>query len=232
MRAAGCIVNDLADQRFDGYVERTKQRPLVTKTVSQKQALILFSLLLCAALSLVLILPVLCLILSFAALGLTLIYPLMKRYIHLPQAVLGLALAWGIPMAFAATNKQLSFTAMGLFIATAFWVFAYDTEYALVDRDDDLHIGVKSSAILFGRHAQLAVTVCQLIFLTGLTLIGLSQHLTWPFYVGVLFTIVLFFQQARLMRTKKRAHYFKAFLNNHWVGLSIFVGIAVAKLIA
>jgi 4-hydroxybenzoate polyprenyltransferase len=232
MRAAGCIINDLADQRFDGHVERTKNRPLITGAVTQKQATTLFFILIGIALGLVLMLPPLCFFLSIIAVALTLTYPLMKRYIHLPQGILGLALAWGIPMAYAATNNQLPLTAILLFIATAFWVIAYDTEYALVDREDDLQIGVKSSAILFGHYAQMAIIVCQLLFLSGIVLIGLSQHLAWPFYLSILITGQFFFQQNRLLNTKNSANYFTAFLNNHWVGLTIFIGIAMAKLIA
>ncbi len=230
MRAAGCVINDLADQRFDGHVARTKNRPLITGAVTQKQAATLFFILIGIALSLVLMLPPLCFFLSIIAVALTLTYPLMKRHIHLPQGILGLALAWGIPMAYAATNNQLPLTAILLFTATAFWVIAYDTEYALVDREDDLQIGVKSSAILFGHYAVTAIIVCQLMFLSGIVLIGLSQQLTWPFYPSILITVLLFCQQARLLNTKNRANYFRAFLNNHWVGLTLFIGIAAAKL--
>lgn len=225
MRAAGCVINDYADRKVDGEVKRTAMRPLATGELSSKQALACFFALIFCAFLLVLWLNWQTIILSLGALALAIFYPFMKRYTHLPQVVLGAAFGWSIPMAFMAINQQLSWTCWALYLANLCWTVAYDTEYAMVDRDDDIKIGIKSTAVLFGKFDKL------IIFLLHQTcfvlLITVAQHLqfNWPVYTSIALAFGLSVYQQYLIKDRQREACFKAFLHNHYVGLVIAVGI-------
>lgn len=227
MRAAGCVINDLVDRPFDGQVERTQNRPLVLKTVSVKEALLLFFGLTFLAFLLVLQLNRLTCGLSVIALILALIYPWMKRYIAAPQAVLGLAFGVSIPMAFAALNQPISIEAWGLYLATFCWVVAYDTEYAMVDRKDDLKLGIKSTAILFGHRDRWMVLGFQLLFLSLLLLLGWRLERSIYYGLGLLLALILAVYQFFLIFDRLPAACFQAFLNNNWMGASLFLGLAL-----
>lgn len=224
MRAAGCIINDIADRRLDGKVQRTKTRPLVLQTIPIKNALILFFSLCLIAAGLVWLLNPLTIVLAVFALMLTLIYPFMKRFTHWPQAFLGLAFAWGIPMAFAAELNTVPMTAWWLFGATALWIIAYDTQYAMIDRPDDLTIGVKSTAILFGRHDRLIIGLLQAFSLLSLLLLADFLGLNFSFYWGWGCALILAVYQQFLIRHRHPKACFKAFANNHWFGCCLFIG--------
>lgn len=228
MRAAGCVINDFADRHFDGHVRRTQLRPLPSGAVTTKEALALFFVLVSIAFLLVLTLDPLTVKLSLIALLLAFIYPFMKRYIQLPQLVLGLAFSWAIPMAYAAQAGELPPVAWMLFLANLCWIVAYDTLYAMVDRDDDIHIGIKSSAIFFGRFDKMAIGVLQLTALLLLLLVGYLSQLASVYYYFLLAASVLFVYQHWLARTRERDACFKAFLNNNYVGLLIFIGLSAA----
>lgn len=225
MRAAGCVVNDLADRHVDGAVRRTKHRPLVTHAVSPKEALLLFMTLAVFAFSLVLMLNTFTIMLSFIGLGLAILYPFSKRFILFPQLILGLAWNWGIILVFSATTESLPPLAWALYVIGVLWTVAYDTEYAMVDRDDDLLVGIKSSAIWFSQHDIAVIMILFSLFLLGLTIIGLSLHLNICFWISLLFAAVFVVYQFTLLRSRNRENYFKAFLNNHWIGTCIFLGI-------
>lgn len=225
MRSAGCVANDLLDRNFDHQVERTRSRPVTTGTMSIKSAIIFMGIMLFLALLLVLTTNLLTLILSLVAVGIAGIYPLMKRITHMPQAVLGIAFSWGIPMSFAAATNEVPSTAWLLLIANLLWTVAYDTEYAMVDRDDDLRIGLKSSAILFGDLDKLMVGVLQAAFIATMLIAGHRFELgIWYQLSLAVATFFLLYQQF-LIRERDKTNCFKAFLNNHWVGLVIFLGI-------
>jgi 4-hydroxybenzoate polyprenyltransferase len=226
-RSAGCIVNDLADRDMDGAVARTSKRPLVTGVVSKKEALVLFAALMLLAFVLVLFTNALTVQLSFVAVLLASTYPFMKRYTHLPQLVLGLAFSWGIPMAFAAQLNQLPAALWLIFLGNLWWIVAYDTKYAMVDREDDITAGIKSTAILFGRHDRLAVVILQLLSLLTLYLAGRAFSLGLYFNLSLGIAALLFCYQHYLIRDRDRDACFKAFLHNNWVGLAIFVGIVL-----
>ncbi|WP_035479060.1 4-hydroxybenzoate octaprenyltransferase [Aliagarivorans marinus] len=226
MRSAGCVINDYADRNIDGKVKRTKARPLASGQVSEKGALALFAVLVVIAFVLVLNLNLLTIQLSVMALVLAALYPFMKRVTQLPQLFLGLAFSWGIPMAFTAVQEQIPAYAWWLMLANICWVVAYDTMYAMVDRDDDLKIGVKSTAILFGRFDKLAVGVLQAMSLVCLAVVAHLSELGMAFHVAWLAAAVLFVYQQALIRFRERDACFKAFLNNNYVGLAIFVGVA------
>ena len=228
MRSAGCVINDLADRHFDGFVARTKMRPLVTGQVTVKQALVLFGLLCAVALLLVLQLNGFTLLLSIVALGLAIIYPFMKRFTHWPQLVLGMAFAWGIPMAFAATLNHLPAITWWLYAVGVIWPLAYDTQYAMTDRQDDLQIGIKSTAILFGRYDRLMIAVLQLMVIGLMGLIGVKLELNSWFFMSLGVAALLFGYQQYLTKDKDPALCFKAFLNNQWVGFIIFIGIVAS----
>jgi 4-hydroxybenzoate polyprenyltransferase len=228
MRSAGCVVNDLADARFDAQVERTRNRPLATGAVSRREAWILATVLAASAFALVLFLNRLAIALSFVALFLATTYPLTKRFFAIPQAYLGIAFGFGIPMAFAATLNELPLTAWLLLAANVCWAIAYDTEYAMVDRDDDLKIGIRTSAITFGRWDVVAVMICYAAMLAILAWVGRSEGLAWPYYVGLVVAAALMGYHYTLIRDRSRAGCFKAFLHNNWVGAAIFAGIAAA----
>lgn len=225
MRAAGCVINDFADRHFDGAVERTKNRPMVQGRVSEKEALILFTVLCALAFGLVLLMNTLTIQLAVVAAILAASYPFMKRFTHWPQLVLGLAFSWGIPMAFAAQTGKVPMIAWLLFFTAVLWTIAYDTQYAMVDRDDDLIIGIKSSAILFGRYDCIMIISIQIVVLLLLTLIGWILHLNIWYFLGLIITAGLLFYQSILIRDREKDRCFRAFLNNNWVGLVIFAGI-------
>ncbi len=226
-RSAGCIVNDLADRHIDGAVARTNGRPLVTGAVSEKEALLLFFALMLLAFGLVLLTNILTIGLSIVAVLLASTYPFMKRYTHLPQVVLGLAFSWGIPMAFTAQLNQLPPALWLLFLGNLWWIVAYDTKYAMVDRQDDLLAGVKSTAILFGNYDRLAVAILQLLCLLTLYLAGREFSLGLYFNLSLIVAAAMFVYQQYLIRNRDRDACFKGFLHNNWVGLAIFVGIVL-----
>jgi 4-hydroxybenzoate polyprenyltransferase len=231
MRCAGCVINDYADRKVDGSVKRTATRPLATGEVTAKQALQLFALLIGIAFVLVLFLNWQTIALSVVALLLAASYPFMKRYTHLPQVVLGAAFGWAIPMAFMAVLETVPAYGWWLFIANLTWTVAYDTMYAMVDRDDDLKIGVKSSAILFGQYDVLIVMALQVFTLITLWCVGLSIGAAWPYFLAVLFAALLCVRQYQLIKRRQREGCFTAFLENHLVGLSVTVGLAVNYLL-
>ncbi|ARB47613.1 4-hydroxybenzoate octaprenyltransferase [Alloalcanivorax xenomutans] len=225
MRAAGCVINDFADRNFDGSVERTRGRPLATGALSAKQALGLFVGLLFIALILVLFLNRFTFWLAFGGLGLAILYPFTKRFTNLPQVVLGAAFSWAIPMAFGAETASVPPIAWLLFIINLLWTVAYDTEYAMCDREDDLKIGIKSTAILFGDLDKVIIGILQGLVLAGLVLVGLRLGFGLPWYLGLLGALVLFVHQQWRIRYRERWPCFHAFLNNHWVGACVFVGL-------
>jgi len=225
MRSAGCIVNDIADRNFDPQVERTRDRPLARRAISVTEAILLAALLAGLAFLLVLQLNRLTIQLSFAALALAVIYPFLKRVLWLPQAWLGVALAFGIPMAFAAHQNAVPPIAWWLLVAHVFWTIAYDTEYAMVDREDDKRIGIKTSAILFGQYDVLLTMVCHAIFFASMAAIGVYAGFGLAYFVGLLLGALLAVYQYTLIRTRTREGSFKAFLHNNWVGAAIFAGI-------
>jgi 4-hydroxybenzoate polyprenyltransferase len=227
MRAAGCIINDYADRRYDPRVARTKERPLATSEVSLIEAGLLFVILGLIALGLVLLLNTLCLELAVVGLALAMSYPFMKRYTYLPQPYLGLAFGWGIPMAFAAAQGSVPDVAWLIFIANIIWATVYDTMYAMVDRTDDLKIGVKSTAILFGSMDKKIIGVLQVLLLGNLVMIGTRLELGGAYYVGLGFAACFALYQQRLIRKREPAKCFEAFLNNNWFGAAVFAGIAL-----
>lgn len=227
MRSAGCIINDFADRNLDGGVARTSQRPLVTGKVSEAEALALFGALLLLAFLLVLLTNRLTVLLSVAAVLLASTYPFMKRYTHLPQIVLGAAFSWSIPMAFAAQRNELPAALWLLYAANLLWTFAYDTQYAMVDRRDDLIVGIKSSAVLFGKYDRIMIGALQLGCLSCLYGAGQAFSLGTPYYLSLAGAAALFAYQHYLLRQRVEALYFRAFLHNRWVGLAVFAGIAV-----
>ncbi|OAT77550.1 4-hydroxybenzoate polyprenyltransferase [Mangrovibacter phragmitis] len=227
MRAAGCVVNDFADRKFDGHVKRTARRPLPSGDVTEREAITLFGVLVLLSFLLVLTLNTMTILLSVAGLALAWIYPFMKRYTHLPQVVLGAAFGWSIPMAFSAVSEQLPLSCWLLFLANILWAVAYDTQYAMVDRDDDLKIGVKSTAILFGRYDKLIIGILQVAVLALLVLVGWLNHLSGAFYWSLLLAAGLFSYQQKLIAGRDRDACFKAFMNNNYVGLVLFLGLFV-----
>jgi 4-hydroxybenzoate polyprenyltransferase len=227
MRSAGCVVNDIADRDFDPQVERTKNRPLATRAVSVVEAVALAVALAALAFLLVLQLNALTIQLSFVALGLAVIYPFLKRFFWLPQAWLGLSFGFGIPMAFAAHQNGIPAAAWGFYAAHVFWTIAYDTQYAMVDRDDDRRIGMKTSAILFGRWDVALTMACHALFLGGMALIGYMVNLGVAYFAGLAVASVLAGFQYFMIRARTREGCFKAFLHNNWIGAAIFVGIVL-----
>jgi len=226
MRSAGCVMNDLADRNFDAHVERTRDRPLAAGLVSVKEALWLAAGLTLAAFCLVLTFNRLTIALSFAALGLAATYPFTKRFLSVPQAYLGVAFGFGIPMAFAAVTNNLPDLAWWLLLANVFWAIAYDTEYAMVDRDDDIRIGIKSAAITLGRFDVAAVMLCYAAMLGVLVMIGRRLDFGVLYYLGLGAAGLLMLYHYMLIRGRRREDCFRAFLHNNWVGGVIFAGIA------
>ncbi len=228
MRSAGCVINDFADRDFDQHVERTRERPLTTGQVSSREALALFALLCLASFALVLLLRKPLLIwLSFAAFFLAATYPLTKRFFAIPQAYLGVAFGFGIPMAYAAQLGEVPAQAWWLLLANVFWAVAYDTEYAMVDRNDDLKIGIKTSAITFGRFDVAAVMLCYAATLALIAWVGSTYALGWPFYSALAIAAGIMGVHYTWIRGRERMACFKAFLHNNWVGGIIFAGIAL-----
>lgn len=225
MRSAGCVINDFADRKIDGAVKRTSTRPLVTGELSAKQAIGLFVVLLLVAFLLVLTLSWSTVIMSFGGLVLATIYPFMKRYTHLPQVVLGAAFGWSIPMAFVAIGEPLNWVVWALYFANLSWTVAYDTQYAMVDRDDDIQIGVKSTAILFAQFDKLIIGLLQLTTLLLLAAVGQELQLSWIFNLAISVCGMLFFYQQWLIKDRQRDLCFKAFLHNHYIGLVMAIGV-------
>lgn len=228
MRAAGCVVNDYADRKFDGHVKRTANRPLPSGAVTEKEARTLFIVLVLLSFVLVLTLNTMTILLSIAALALAWIYPFMKRYTHLPQVVLGAAFGWSIPMAFAAVSETLPLSCWLMLLANILWAVAYDTQYAMVDRDDDVKIGIKSTAILFGDNDRLIISILQACVLGLMAIIGWLNGLHWEFYWSILIAGALFVYQQKLIRQRERGPCFQAFMNNNYVGLVLFIGLAMS----
>ncbi len=227
MRSAGCVINDFADQKIDGKVARTQGRPLVTGAISSRSALLLFALLCLCAFGLVLLTDALTIKLSVGGLLLAFIYPFMKRHTHLPQVVLGAAFAWSVPMAFAAQAGELQQNMWLIYVTVVLWTVVYDTFYAMVDRADDIKIGVKSTAILFGDQDRFITGALQVMTLYSLYLIGQRFGLGMYYNISLLNVAGLFCYQQVLIRYREPAACFKAFLNNNWVGAVVFMGITI-----
>jgi len=227
MRSAGCVINDYADRDFDPHVVRTRERPIAAGRVKPKEALVLFAVLCLLALGLVLLMNSLTIWLSLGGALLAVTYPFMKRYTHLPQVYLGAAFGWAVPMAFAAQTGEVPRVGWLLFVATILWATAYDTMYGMVDREDDLKIGVKSTAILFGESDRLIIAIIQVVLLLALVLAGQAAGLGVYYYFGLLLATTLLVYQQYLIRERRPAACFKAFLNNNWFGAAVFGGIVL-----
>ena len=223
-RSAGCVINDIADREFDAHVARTRERPLATGEVSLTGAVVLLGILALACLAVVLTLNRLAQALALGGALVATVYPFLKRWTHLPQAALGVAFSWGIPMAFAAVNGSVSGAAWLLFAASLVWIVAYDTIYAMVDRDDDSRVGIKSTAILFGRADRLIVAGLQLVALVLLLGLGTVLALGPAYYLAMAAIGGLFVYQQWLIRRREREPCFRAFGNNVWVGFALFAG--------
>jgi 4-hydroxybenzoate polyprenyltransferase len=231
MRSAGCVMNDLADRSFDGRVERTQFRPLATGEVAPWEALALAGFLSLSAFCLVLALNKLTILLAIAAFFLAASYPFTKRFFAIPQAYLGIAFGFGVPMAFAAITGAIPIEAWLILAANIFWSLAYDTEYAMVDREDDLKLGLRSSAIFFRHYDVLAIMFCYFTMLSLLTYVGWRLHLHWPYYVSLLAASGLALYHFTLIRARERQRCFQAFLHNTWIGAMIFGGLVLNYII-
>ena len=227
MRAAGCVINDYADRAFDPHVERTRQRPIASGKVQPKEALILFCVLSSLAFLLVLTLNSMTIMLSFVGVFLAASYPYMKRYTHLPQAYLGIAFGWAVPMAFSAQMESIPWVAWLIYLSVALWALVYDTMYALVDYDDDLKIGVKSTAILFGGRFREIIAVIQIMSLGLLVAVGYLEDFSGVYYWGLAVAFCLSIYQQKLIFYRNKENCFKAFLNNNWYGLAVFIGLVL-----
>ncbi len=227
MRSAGCVINDYADRHVDPHVARTKGRPIAAGKVAPREALWLFAALCLTAFVLVLLMNPLTILMSLGGVVLAAVYPFMKRYTHLPQVVLGMAFGWAVPMAFAAQTGAAPPLAWLLFVATILWATAYDTMYAMVDRNDDLRIGVKSTAILFGEADRVLIALLQAMVLLTLALVGKQAGLGDIYYLSLGLAAGLAVYQLYLIRRRDGAGCFKAFLNNNWLGAVVFAGIAL-----
>lgn len=225
MRAAGCAINDFADRKVDGLVERTKNRPLASGLISAKEALAVFFMLVLLSATLLLFLPIQTFYWSFGALGLATLYPFMKRFTYLPQFVLGAAFSWAIPMAYVAQGQTPDLSCWLLYAANLVWTVAYDTQYAITDREDDLKAGIKSTAILFGRFDILIISTLQVLSLLLLGIVFAREHLLPVAATGLVAAAILFIYQYRRTKDKNPAQAFWAFRHNRWVGLVIFLGI-------
>ncbi len=225
MRSAGCAINDYADRGFDGHVKRTRERPLATGAITPREALAVFGVLVAASALLVLLTNPLTVALAVAGALLAASYPFAKRYTYLPQLHLGAAFGWAVPMAFAAQGNSLPALAWLTFCAAVIWALIYDTEYAMVDRDDDLRLGIRSTAILFGDDDRLIIGALQALMLLNLAFIGQQAALRWPYYLALAVAAGLFVRQQYLIRGRDRDGCFAAFMNNNWVGGVIFAGM-------
>lgn len=227
-RSAGCVINDYADRWLDPQVERTKGRPLATGAVRGREALMVFAVLMLVAFALVLTMNRLTILMSVVGVALAASYPYLKRHTYLPQVYLGLAFGWGIPMAFAAIRGEVPAIAWVLYVANIFWTTGYDTWYAMVDREDDLRAGAKSTAILFGDLDLVALGILYALFFTGLVLVGRQAELGIAYWIGLGVALMFVAYQFAIGRCREPQRCFRAFLNNHWVGMSVFIGLAVA----
>lgn len=232
MRAAGCVINDYADRDFDPHVERTKTRPIAAGKIKPKSALIFFVVLCAVAFGLVLLLNTLTIELSFIGAFLAASYPFMKRYTHLPQAYLGIAFGWAVPMAFAAQMNTIPPVAWVLYLAVTLWALVYDTMYAMVDKDDDLKVGVKSTAILFGNYERHIMAVLQCVILLLLFIVGELQNLGTFYYLSLLIAAGFSVYQQKLIFHREKTACFRAFLNNNWFGLVVFLGLLLHYLVS
>ena len=228
MRSAGCVINDYADRDFDKHVSRTHQRPLTAGRIKPAHALRLFGVLCLLSLGLVLLTNALTIKLAFGAVALTAIYPYCKRHTHLPQIVLGAAFAWAIPMAWAAEKGSIAASVWLVYCTAVLWTLVYDTFYAMVDREDDLKIGIRSTAILFGESDHAITGVLQALVILSLLLVGQKFHLHWPYFLSLTVAAALFGWQQYVIRDREPAACFRAFLHNHWVGMVVFAGIAAS----
>lgn len=226
-RSAGCVINDIADRNFDGLVKRTMDRPIPSGDLKVSEALFFMVLLCLLALLLVITTNFNTVLLAFLGASLAGIYPYMKRFTHMPQIILGIAFSFGIPMAFTAVSNDVSRITSLLFIANLIWIVSYDTIYAMVDRDDDLKLGLKSSAILFGDLDKFMIGILQISFLSSLLLVWKTANLHWPFLIGILIAIIILSYQQFLIKDRKRDLCFRAFLISHWLGLILFLSIVV-----
>lgn len=230
MRSAGCCVNDFADYNIDGKVARTERRPLATGALRRQDAFYCFAFLSALGFGLVLLTNWFTVLLSFGAIAVASIYPFMKRYTNLPQVVLGVAFSWGILMAFSAQTNSVPVVAYLLFLANSIWTVAYDTEYAMVDREFDMQIGVKSTAILFGDADRMFIGMLQFMFVMAMWLVGRQLQLGWPYTLALIAAVALLIYQQFLIKDRLPGPCFKAFLNNNWVGAVIFLGIFLSYL--
>lgn len=227
MRAAGCAINDFADRNIDGHVERTRQRPMATGKVSSKEALLVFASLALCAFILVLFMNKLTIYMSLGGILLAASYPFMKRYHYMPQVHLGAAFGWAVPMAYTAQANEITAMTWLIFMATVLWTTVYDTMYAMADREDDLKIGVKSTAILFGDADRLIIGMIQALLMLNLVLIGQRAELGLYYYLGLFAASGFAVYQQYLIKDRERMKCFQAFLNNNWFGMSVFAGIFV-----
>lgn len=230
MRSAGCVINDFADRKVDGFVERTKHRPLPSGRATSREAIVLFLILTLSSFLLVLSQNWLTIQLSVVGVLLAFSYPFMKRFTHLPQLVLGMAFGWAIPMAYAAQANQVDNIVWLLFMVNILWTIAYDTMYAMVDRDDDLKIGIKSSAILFAKQDKLVIGLLQIGSLLLLIWLGIIEQLGVLYYLGLLIVLVLFIRQQIAIKERDKKACFKAFLDNNMVGFVIFIALFLSYL--
>jgi 4-hydroxybenzoate polyprenyltransferase len=228
MRSAGCCLNDVADRDFDKHVKRTANRPVTSGALSSKEALMLGAVLALLAFGLVLTTNKATILLSFAALAVAIIYPYAKRFFSMPQAVLGIAFSFGIPMAFSAVQGAVPALALVLLFGNLFWVLAYDTEYAMVDRDDDLKIGMKTSAITMGRYDVVIIALCYVLYLSIWTLAGALYAYSAIYLIALFVAILQVIWHIWLIRHREREACFKAFRLNHWLGFTVFAGIALS----
>lgn len=232
MRSAGCVINDFADRKIDGHVKRTRDRPFATGSVSVTEALILFAVLIAISAGLVLTMNRLTIQLAFVGVALAIVYPFMKRHTYLPQIFLGAAFGWGVPMAFAAQTNALPNITWAVFAAAVVWAMIYDTQYAMVDREDDLKLGVKSTAILFDDADRTFIGAFHVLMLLGLALIGRDARLGSPYDVALLVCAGMACYQQFLIRHREPEKCFKAFMNNNWYGAVVFAGIVASYALA
>ena len=231
MRSAGCVINDYADRNIDQNIARTKDRPLITGEVSSKAALRLFVFLLIIAFGLVLLTNALTIKLSLIALALATLYPFTKRWTHLPQVVLGVAFGMSVPMAFSAQTGSIPLSAAWIFLATIVWTLIYDTFYAMADRDEDIKIGVKSTAILFEKYDQIFITFLQILLIIVFVVIGNLFNLGSIYYFSLVIILIFMIYHQFLMKKRQKELFFKAFLNNNFIGMTAFIGIFLSVVI-